>query len=85
MGADNTGLISAITFALIVAGGAILTGNAVAAVVGAFGALATVVPVLLCLIALGSDRLRARLESVAARGIRSPNASCTDPKATPRR
>ncbi len=64
-----SGLISAVTFALIVAGGAIVTGNVVAAVVGALGALATVVPVLLCLIALRNDRLRVRLESAAARGL----------------
>ncbi len=64
-----SGLISAVTFALIVAGGAILTGNAVAAVAGALAASATVVPVLLCLIALRDDRLRPRLESVVARGL----------------
>jgi putative heme transporter len=65
-----SGLISAVTFALIVAGGAILTGNAVAAVAGALAASATVVPVLLCLIALRDDRLRPRLESVVARALR---------------
>jgi putative heme transporter len=65
-----SGVISTVTFALIVAGGAILSGNAVASVIGSLGALATVVPVLLCLIALRHDRLRARLESVAARGLR---------------
>ncbi len=63
-----SGVVSTVTFALIVAAGAILTGNAVAAVVGAVGALATVVPVLLCLIALRHDRLRARLESVPSTG-----------------
>ena len=41
-----SGVISTVTFALIVAVGAMLTGNAVAAVVGALAALATVVPVL---------------------------------------
>jgi uncharacterized protein (TIRG00374 family) len=78
-----SGLISAITFALIVAGGAILTGNAVAAVVGALGALATVVPVLLCLMALRNDRLRVRLESVAARGIRFAQRVVHRPQGNP--
>jgi uncharacterized protein (TIRG00374 family) len=61
-----SGVISTVTFALIVAGGAILSGNAVAAVLGALGGLATFVPVLLCLIALRHDRLRAGLETVVA-------------------
>ena len=80
-----SGLISAITFALIVAGGAILTGNAVAAVVGALAASATVVPVLLCLIALRNDRLRASAGVGRRTGASGwLNASCTDPKVTPR-
>jgi uncharacterized protein (TIRG00374 family) len=78
-----SGLISAVTFALVVAGGAILTGNAVAAVVGALGALATVIPVLLCLIALRNDRLRVRLESVAARGIRLAQQVVRRPRGNP--
>jgi putative heme transporter len=61
-----SGVISTVTFALIVAGGAIVSGNAVAAVLGALGGLATFVPVLLCLIALRHDRLRAGLETVVA-------------------
>jgi putative heme transporter len=65
-----SGVISTVTFALIVALGAMLSGNAVAAVVGALAALATVVPVVASLIALRHDRLRARLESVVARSLR---------------
>ena len=65
-----SGVISAVAFALIVATGAMLSGSAVAAVVGASGALTTIVPVLGCLIALHNDRLRTRLESVGALGLR---------------
>ena len=78
-GADNSlagwvltisGLISTVTLALIVAVGAILSGSALAAVFGALGGLATVVPIVGFLIALRNDRLRIRLQSVAARGLR---------------
>jgi uncharacterized protein (TIRG00374 family) len=65
-----SGVISTVTFALIVAGGAVLSGNAVAAVVGALAALATVVPVLAGLIALRHSRLRPRLVSIVARSLR---------------
>jgi putative heme transporter len=63
-------VISTITFALIVAAGAMLSSNAVAAVVGALGALATVVPVVAGLMAVRRGRLGARLESIAARSLR---------------
>ena len=78
-GADNSlagwvltisGLISTVTLALIVAVGAILSGSALAAVFGALGGLATVVPIVGFLIALRNDRFRIRLQSVAARGLR---------------
>ncbi len=65
-----SGVVSTIAFAVIVAVGAMLSGSAVAALLGALGALATVVPVLVCLIALHHGRLRARLESVGARALR---------------
>ena len=49
-----SGAISTVSFALIAAGGAILSGNAVAAVIGAWAALATVVPVVGVLIAFAT-------------------------------
>ena len=64
--------------------GAILSGNAVAAAVGALGGLAIVVPVLACLIGLRNDRLRARLESVAARGLRLAQRVIKRPQGDPR-
>lgn len=70
--------------AQIVAVGAILSGNAVAAAVGALGGLAIVVPVLACLIGLRNDRLRARLESVAARGLRLAQRVIKRPQGDPR-
>jgi hypothetical protein len=77
-GADNSlagwvltisGVISTVTLALIVAVGAILSGNAVAAAVGALGGLATVIPLVVFLIALRNHRLRIRLQSVVARAV----------------
>jgi len=79
-----SGVVSTVTFALIVAAGAILSGNAVAAAVGALGGLAIVVPVLACLIGLRNDRLRARLESVAARGLRLAQRVIKRPQGDPR-
>ena len=79
-----SGVISTITFALIVAAGAMLSGNAVAAVVGALGALATVVPVLAGLLALRHGRLRARLETVVARSLRLAQRVIHRPQGDPR-
>jgi len=79
-----SGVISTIAFVLIVAVGALLSGNAVAAVVGTLGALATVVPVLGCLVALRHDRLRARLELVGARGLRLVQRVMQRPQGDPR-
>jgi uncharacterized protein (TIRG00374 family) len=79
-----SGVISTVAFALIVAVGAMLSGSPVAAVVGALGALATGVPVLGCLIALRRHRLRARLESVGARGLRLVQRVTQRPQGDPR-
>ena len=79
-----SGVISTVTFALIVAVGAILSGNAVAAAIGALGGLAIVVPVLACLIGLRNDRLRTRLESVATRGLRLAQRVIKRPQGDPR-
>jgi putative heme transporter len=65
-----SGVISTVTFALIVAVGAIMSGSSIAGVAGVLGGLATVVPVLGFLIALRNDRIRARLQSVVARAFR---------------
>jgi uncharacterized protein (TIRG00374 family) len=65
-----SGVISTVAFALVVATGAMLSGSALAAVVGALGALTTIVPVLGCLIALHNEGLRTRLELVGALGLR---------------
>jgi uncharacterized membrane protein YbhN (UPF0104 family) len=92
-GADHTlagwvltisGLISTIAFVLIVASGGILSGNPVAAVVGAMGALATVLPVLACLIAIRHTELRARLKSVGTRGLRLAQRIMHLPRGDPR-
>ena len=79
-----SGVISTVTFALVVAVGAMLTGNAVAAVVGALAALATVVPVVAGLLALRHGRLRARLETVVARGLRRAQRVIHRPEGDPR-
>jgi putative heme transporter len=79
-----SGAISTVTFALIVAAGAMLSGNVVAAVVGALAALATVVPVLAGLIALRHGRLRARLETVVARSLRLAQRVLHRPEGDPR-
>jgi uncharacterized membrane protein YbhN (UPF0104 family) len=80
----TSGVISTIAFALIVAVSAIPSGNAVAAVAGASGALATLVPVFACLIALRNDRLRARLESLLARSLRLTQRAIRRPLGDPR-
>ena len=91
-GADNSlagwvltisGLISTVTLALIVAVGAILSGSAVAAVFGALGGLGTVVPIVGFLIALRNDRLRIRLQSVVARGLRFAQRVARRPRGDP--
>jgi uncharacterized protein (TIRG00374 family) len=79
-----SGVISTVTFTLIVAAGAMLSGNTVAAVVGALGALATVVPVLAGLIALRHGRLRARLETVVAQSLRLAQQVIHRPQGDPR-
>jgi uncharacterized protein (TIRG00374 family) len=79
-----SGVISTVAFALLVAVGAMLSGNAFAAVIGALGALVTVVPVLGCLVAVRNDRLRARLESVGARGLRLAQRVIHRPEGEPR-
>jgi uncharacterized membrane protein YbhN (UPF0104 family) len=79
-----SGVISTIAFALIVAVGAMLSGNALAAVLGALGASATVGPVLGCLIAARHDRLRPRLESVGARCLRLAQRVIHRPQGDPR-
>jgi uncharacterized protein (TIRG00374 family) len=79
-----SGVISTVAFALIVAVGAILSANDVAAVVGALAALATVAPVLACLIALRHGRLRVRLKSALARGLRLAQRVTHRPQGDPR-
>ena len=79
-----SGVTSTVALAQIVAVGAILSGNAVAAAVGALGGLAIVVPVLGCLMALRYDRLLARLESVAVRGLRLAQRVVQRPQGDPR-
>jgi uncharacterized membrane protein YbhN (UPF0104 family) len=79
-----SGVISTVAFALVVASGAMLSGSAVAAVVGALGALTTIVPVLGCLIAVQNDRLRTRLESFGARGLRLAQRVTQRPQGDPR-
>jgi uncharacterized membrane protein YbhN (UPF0104 family) len=79
-----SGVISTVVFALIVAVGAMLSGSPLAAVIGALGAAATVLPVLGSLIAARSDRLRPRLESVAARCLRLTQRVIHRPQGNPR-
>jgi uncharacterized protein (TIRG00374 family) len=79
-----SGVIATVTFALVVAAGGMLSRNAAAAVVGALGALATIGPLLGCLIALRNDRLRARLESVGAWGLRLAQRVIQRPQGEPR-
>ncbi len=64
-----SGVISTVTFGLILAAGAILSGNDFAAVAGTLAALATIAPVLASLIALRNARLRAKLESIVVRAL----------------
>jgi uncharacterized membrane protein YbhN (UPF0104 family) len=79
-----SGVISTVALALIVASGAMLSGNTIAAVVGASGALATIVPALACLTALHNGRLRTRLQSVGARGVRLAQRVIHRPQGDPR-
>jgi putative heme transporter len=79
-----SGVISTVTFALIVAAGAILSGNNVAAVAGTLAALATIAPVLAGLIALRNVRLRAKLESIAARTLGVAQRVFQRPRGDPR-
>jgi uncharacterized protein (TIRG00374 family) len=64
-----SGVTSTVAFALVVAVGGMVSGNAVAGVVGALAASATVVPLLGCLIAQRHRGLRTRIESIGARGV----------------
>ena len=79
-----SGVISTVTFALIVAAGAILSGNDVAAVAGTLATLATIAPVLACLIALRDVRLRAKLESTVARALGLAQRVMQRPRGDPR-
>jgi uncharacterized protein (TIRG00374 family) len=79
-----SGVISTVALALILAVGAILTGNDVAAVIGVLGVLVTGVPVLGCVIAVRDARLRTRLESIGARCLRLAERVIRRPKSDPR-
>jgi uncharacterized membrane protein YbhN (UPF0104 family) len=79
-----SGAISTVAFALIVAVGAMLSGNALAAVIGAVGASATVLPIFGCLIAARHDRFRPRLESVGTRCLRLAQRVIHRPQGDPR-
>jgi uncharacterized membrane protein YbhN (UPF0104 family) len=79
-----SGVISTVAFALIVAVGAMLSGNVLAAVIGALGASATVLPILGCLIAARHDRLRPRLESIGAGCLRLAQRIIRRPRGDPR-
>jgi uncharacterized protein (TIRG00374 family) len=79
-----SGVISTVTFALIVAMGAIVSGNVVAAVLGALAGSATVVPVLAWLIAIRNDRVRTPLSAAAAWSLRLVQRIIHRPKGEPR-
>jgi uncharacterized membrane protein YbhN (UPF0104 family) len=79
-----SGVISTVAFALVVAVGAMLSGNAVAAVLGSVAALATVVPILGGLMALRNVGLRTRLESVGAQALRLAQRLTQRPRGDPR-
>jgi uncharacterized protein (TIRG00374 family) len=79
-----SGVIATVAFTLVVAVGGMLSGNTAASLVGALGALATVVPLLGCLIALRDERLRARLESVGAWVLRLAQRVMQRPQSEPR-
>jgi uncharacterized protein (TIRG00374 family) len=79
-----SGVISTVTFAVIVAVGAMVSGNVVAAVLGALAGTATVVPVVACLIALRNDRVRAPLCAVAASSLGLVQRIIHRPKGEPR-
>jgi uncharacterized protein (TIRG00374 family) len=79
-----SGVISTVTFALIVSVGAIVSGNVIAAVLGALAGSATVVPVLTFLIAIRNDRLRAPLAAAAAWSLRLVQRIIHQPEGEPR-
>lgn len=60
----GAGVVSTITFAVVVAMGAILSGNPAGAAIGLFTGLASVAAVTVIIVALRSTRGRARLERV---------------------
>jgi uncharacterized protein (TIRG00374 family) len=80
-----SGVISTVALALILAVGAMPTGNDLAAVIGVLGVLATVVPVLGCVVAVRNARLRSRLESVGARFVSLAQRVIHRPLGDPRR
>jgi uncharacterized protein (TIRG00374 family) len=79
-----SGVISTVTFALVVSAGAIVSGNVIAAVLGALAGSATVVPVLTCLIAIRNDRLRGPLSAAAAWSLRLVQRIIHRPQGEPR-
>jgi uncharacterized protein (TIRG00374 family) len=79
-----SGVISMVTFALIVAVGAMVSGSELAAVLGALGVLATVVPVIACLIAIRNARLRPTLSRAAAWSLRLIQRVIHRPEGEPR-
>jgi uncharacterized protein (TIRG00374 family) len=79
-----SGVISAVTFALIVSVGAIVSGNVIAAVLGVLAGSATVVPVLTCLVAIRNDRLRAPLAAAAVWSLRLVQRIIHRPEGEPR-
>jgi uncharacterized protein (TIRG00374 family) len=79
-----SGVISSVTFALIVSVGAIVSGNVIAAVLGVLAGSATVVPVLTCLVAIRNDRLRAPLAAAAVWSLRLVQRIIHRPEGEPR-
>jgi uncharacterized protein (TIRG00374 family) len=79
-----SGVISTVALALILAVGAMVSGNDLAAVIGVLGVLATVVPVLGCVIAVRNARLRTRLTLVGARCLRLAQRVIHRPQSDPR-
>jgi uncharacterized protein (TIRG00374 family) len=79
-----SGVISTVAFALIVAVGAMVSGNDLAAVLGALSAVATVVPVLASLAAIRNTRLRPALSGAAARILRLVQRVIHRPDGEPR-
>jgi len=79
-----SGVISTVALALILAIGAMVTGNDLAAFIGVLGVLAIVVPVLGCVIAVRNAGLRTRLESVGAHCLRLAQRVIHRPQSDPR-